>query len=498
LTKASKKERILLGLLLTLFLGVNLWTATHFPVPWMDEIQFVDPAANLYLKNSFTTTAYGWERGTELHAHHPLYSLLLATWFKITGFGPMHARALNYVLVICTVLSVWVAIARSELVPSATYRLFLVLLLLFGYSFSFPYRTGRIEPLLMFLSALLFLLFTIKNRRWRISLLAAATLFFGPAGLHLVVFAGVFTFLLFIYLGRPVMVEVIVIWVALLISTAGLFTFYAMHGVWQNALLAIAPHTATGGIGTFLTGGGLTHLNKLPKDPSLMVLLGLLGLLVIDQIRRGQFRHGSVISFGLGSSIAVSAALLMLAKFPTYYSWMVFGPLSVCLCSVMSRMHASRLTNLGMRTGFVLACITGLPLQLFAVTYDWRDRDYDAVQEIVSANVEKDDRVLCDYPVYFAAKAKAVEVFLPEYVKLMSPEEKNSVTLLIGSDAMITSWRSVLGGEWNITAQGILPKRPTILQRLTGKDMDVGLIGKKYRFRIYKRQAETISLTDRS
>jgi hypothetical protein len=483
----NSRETILIVLLLALFLGVNLWTATQFPVPWMDEVQFVDPAANLYFKNSFTTTAYGWEQGTELHAHHPLYSLLLASWFEITGFGLAHARALNYVLVICTVLTVWVAVARAELVPSAAYRVFLILLLLFGYSTSFPYRTGRIEPLLMFLSAVLFLLFTIDNRRWRIGLLASCTLLFAPAGLHLVVFAGVFTFLLLIYLGRQVLVEVIVIWAALLISAAGLFTFYAIHGVWQNAIVAIAPHTASGGIGTFLTGGGLTHVNKLPKDPSSMVLLALLGLLIIDQIRRGRFRWGSVLSFGLASSIAVPVASLILAKFPTYYSWMVFGPLSVCVCSVLSRMKAGALVTVGVRSGLVLACITGLPLQLLAVTYDWRDRDYDAVHRIVTANVEKDDRVLCDYQVYFAAKAKALEVFLPQYVKLMSTEEKRSVTLLIGSDEALTAWRSRLGGEWNMAAEGIVPTQTTILQRLTGKDIDVGLIGQKYRFKIYKR-----------
>jgi hypothetical protein len=303
-----------------------------------------------------------------------------------------------------------------------------------------------------------------------------------------VVFAGVFIFLLFIYLGRKVLLEVIVIETTLLISAAGLFAFYAVAGVWENAMAALMPHTTTGGIGIVLTGGGLTHINKLPKDPSLMTLLGVLFILLTDQILRGRFRYRSVLSFGVASSLTVPVALLSVAKFPTYYSWMVFGPLAVCVCSVLSKMVAGRLVSLTERSGLVLACIVGLPLQLLAVSYDWHDRDYDAVQEIVSAHVEKGDWVLCDYEVYFAVKAETVEVFLPEYVRVMSTEEMNKVTLLIGSDEALTAWRSKLGGDWNIAAQGIAPTQTTILERLTGINADVGLIGKKYQFNIYRRQ----------
>jgi hypothetical protein len=489
MNKSSDKEAISILLSLAVFFGVNLWTSTRFPVPWYDEVQFVDPAANLYFNNSFTTTAYGWERATDFHAHHPLYSLLLASWFEITGFGLLQARALNYVPVILTALTIWFTVARTELVPSATYRVFLILLLLFGYSTSFPYRTGRIEPLLMFLSALLFLLFTIENRRWRTALLAGMSLLFAPAGLHLVVFAAVFTLLVLLYLGRHILLEVIVIWFSLLISIAGLFALYATHGVWANALNAIAPHMATGGLGTFFSGGTLNHINRVPKDPSLVVLLGVLGLLVTIQITHGRLQWRSVLSFGLVSSVIIPVALLMMAKFPTYYSWMVFVPLAVCLCSTLAKMHDRFLASLGLRAGLFLAGVTGLPLQLLAVTYDWRDRDYAAVREVVTANIAKDDWVPCDYQAYFAAKPRALRVFLPDYVKLLTTEEKRKVTLLIGSDAAVTKWRSILGGEWAVTPERIVPERITILEHLTGKDIDVGLIGKKYHLTIYKRHA---------
>jgi hypothetical protein len=488
-TKPSHQEVVLLLLLFAAFLIVNLLTSTRFPIPWYDEVQFVDPAANLYFNNSFTTTAYGWERASDFHAHHPLYSLLLAHWFNITGFGLVQARALNYVLVILTAVTLWLSVARSGLIPSTTYRLWLVLLLLFGYSVSFPYRTGRIEPLLMFLSALLFFIFTVGNRRWRIVLLACTSLLFAPAALHLVVFAVILTLVAVLYLWRSILPEITVIWISLLISVIGLFSFYAMNGVWENALAAIKPHTASGGLGTLFSGETLNHHNRIPKDPSLAILLGVLGFVVAIQIRQRRFQCRSVLSFGLVASSIIPVALLMIAKFPTYYSWMVFVPLAVCLCSTVAGIQDRAVANLVIRAGLVMACVAGLPTQLVAATYDWQDRDYAAVREIVATNVGKDDWVLCDYPAYFAVKPTVEQVFLPDYVKLLTEEEKRKVTLLIGSDDMVIKWRSELGGEWTVASPTVLPKQITIIQRLTGKNVDVGLIGKKYRLAVYKRRA---------
>ena len=484
-------EALLILGMLTLFLGVNLWTATRFPIPWYDEIQFVDPAANLYFENSFTTTAYRWEGSTDLHAHHPLYSLVLAGWFEITGFGLTHARALNYVLMTGTVLAVWFAAIRTKLVPSATYRVVLVLLLLLGYSMSFPYRTGRIEPLLMLLSAMLWLIFTIKNRGLRLVLLAGATLLFAPAGLHLVVFTGAFICLLAVYLQRQVFVEAAVIGTALLLSTAGLFSFYALAGVWDNAVAAVMPHTTSGGLGALLTDMELTHINKLPKDPSLVILLGVLLLLVAIKVGRGQFRSHSVLSFGVAVSVTIPVVLLRTAKFPTYYSWMVFAPLAVCVCSALSEMRPRRWAKFTLHTGLALACIMGLPFQLLAVTYDWHDRNHQAVETIVDAHVGKSDWVLCDYQVYFPAKMRASKVFLPEYLAKMTPEEKSKISLVIASDEALIRWSLVLGGQWDRVGEGMVPSQTTMLKRLTGKNVDVGLIGRKYRFDVYRRRAGT-------
>jgi hypothetical protein len=388
------------------------------------------------------------------------------------------------------VFAVWFAAIRTMLIPSATYRIYLVLLLLLGYSLSFPYRTGRIEPLLMLLSAMLWLIFTIENRALRLFLLAAATLLFAPAGLHLVVFTAAFVCLVVVYLRRKVLTEAVVIGVALLLSMTGLFTFYALAGVWKNAIAAVIPHITTGGFGALLTGTALIRSNKLPKDPSLVILLAVLLPMTAIKMRRRQLRCNSMLSFGVAVSVTIPMVLLMTAKFPTYYSWMVFVPVAVCVCSALCEIKAGRLATCMLRVGLVTVCIAGLPLQLLAVTHDWQDRNPEAVANIVNAHVGQSDWVLCDYQVYFPVKMRAHKVFLPDYVVQMTYQEKKKINLLIGSKESLIRWSSELGGQWDIV-DCIAPLQTTLLQYLTGKNVDGGLIGRKYQFDIGRRRSDT-------
>jgi hypothetical protein len=495
--KTCGKEVCAILIALAAFLAINLWTSTRFPIPWYDEVQFVDPAANLYFNKSFTTTAYGWERATDFHAHHPLYSLMLAGWFEIVGFGLVQARAFNYGLIVLTTLMLWGAVTRTGLILSSTYRILFILLILLGYSVSFPYRTGRVEPLLMCLTALSFLVFTIESRCWRYALLAACGLLFAPAGLHLVVFTLILSLVILLYAGRKILPEIAIIWLTLLLSVTGLFSFYALTGVWENALAAIKPHTASGGLGTLFLSTSLNHQNRIPKDPSLMILLGVLGFLLMIQIRKGDFQWRSLLSFGLFLSLVLPLALLTVAKFPTYYSWMLFVPLALCVCSSLAKMQGGFFLRFGTRTALAAVCLTGLPLQLLAASYDWRARDDGPVQQIITENVTTNDWVLCDYQVYFAAKPLAQRVFLPDYTKLLTPEEEDKLTLLIGNEEAVSKWRSMLGGEWTLATERAATPGPTLLQLLTGRAIDVGLIGQQYSFKIYKKQINPVSLAER-
>src|SRR2546421_12544646 len=106
----SPHERWLLLLILLVFIGVNLLTAARSPTVWEDEVQLADPAANLLLKGSFTTSGYAYSSRHEIFSGNTAaYSALLYLWIKIFGFTVTAVRSLNYVLVAGAAIFVWSA-----------------------------------------------------------------------------------------------------------------------------------------------------------------------------------------------------------------------------------------------------------------------------------------------------------------------------------------------------------------------------------------------------
>lgn len=485
MNRPSRGELLSIGILLALFLVVNVFTATVFPVPWQDEVSLVDPAANLYFGHGFTTTAYDWQPRTVFNSRHPLYSLVLGEWFRVTGFGILPARVMNYLLTMLCALTIWLSVLRTGLVPSPTYRVYLVALLLFGYFMSFPYRVGRMEPLLLWLCALVFFFFTIEPRPLRIALMGALTLVFGFAAYQLMAFAGLLAVIVAVYCGRRVLPEIVAICLGLIVGLGGAALFYAAQRILPIAFGAIEHESSP--LWRILTTGTFDHRNTLPKDPSYTLLLVLLAILLLYQVRRREFRYRSLLSWGAAVAIVIPVFFLTSAKFPTYYTWMVAVPLCVALGATLATTRVPRSFERVMQMGFVLACISGLPFQLLAVSYDWSDRRPAPAQQLVASRLTKSDWVLADYQAYYGAKTSAAEVFLPSYVGLLTEEEKRRMTVLIGPKNTVAKWRSIVGGEWRVVDPGIVPKRQTILQRLTGEDIDVALIHQKYDFAIYRR-----------
>src|SRR5882724_5295616 len=57
----------------TLFLLINFLVATRTPTVYVDEPQYCDPAANLFLGDGFTSTMWGQGRGDFWCGNVPLY-----------------------------------------------------------------------------------------------------------------------------------------------------------------------------------------------------------------------------------------------------------------------------------------------------------------------------------------------------------------------------------------------------------------------------------------
>ena len=86
--------------------------------------------------------------------------------------------------------------------------------------------------------------------------------------------------------------------------------------------------------------GQLVHHNYIPKDWSVPFLFA--GAIVLFVSLRHQKRAiwRSALSYGILFTILLSGFLLLFAKFPTYYSYMIVVPLAVSICSGLSMCEA--------------------------------------------------------------------------------------------------------------------------------------------------------------
>lgn len=457
----SRAEHMQVTLLLAAFLLVNLLTAARYPFVWIDEVMFSDPAVNLLLGNGFTSSAwYGQPSDAFWAGNVPLHPWLLWGWLKVFGFSITAVRSVNFVYVTAAALLLWRGIARTGLIATGLARLAFLVLLLGGYSLIFSYRSGRYDALL--LVAALFWMHTIANPRCRIAGLFVLSCLVPWVGLQLLPFLAVTGLLLLVFVGWQLLPQLTAAGVGTAAGAGALMLFYRSQGVWESFLGSIRQHT-TVGFFEMLFSGEFRHSNLLPKDFSFWPVFGLAILLTGCLLAQRRLRWRSPLAFGLIHAVVLSLTLVVSGKFPTYYGWMTYVPLCMCVCATLSS-HQFPGWLRGI-SGFALsaAFIVGIGTHLAVAAYDWSDRDYAPVTQFTCEHVKNDDWLHGDHVVYYAAKPVAARVFMPYYLPAMRESEKQRVSVLVIAPDSLTEAVQGLGGDWVSTGARLSPKRGGLL-----------------------------------
>lgn len=236
-----------------------------------------------------------------------------------------------------------------------------------GYSVIFCYRSGRPDCLALLLTTGLIYCYSLTST-WRRHFCFLILGMLSPwIGLQLLPFIVVASALLLLYLGREVWPTIIATLIGAATEGLALVFFYVVHGVLGGFLRSIKQHTVVGVV-EVLISGHLRHSNFIPKVFSFLILFGLALVLTAYQFKNGTFNEKPMLSFALVWSIVLSIALVAAGTFPTYYGWMTYVPLSVCLCSALPDLALSRKL---FATGvcFIGAAITvGISLNVMAAS----------------------------------------------------------------------------------------------------------------------------------
>jgi hypothetical protein len=95
-----------------------------------------------------------------------------------------------------------------------------------------------------------------------------------------------------------------------------------------------------------------------------------------------------------------------------------------------------------------LAVAVGLPLRLTRTVTEWGARDYAPVESLVRAHLGPTDWAYCTFSAYYPAKDVAEVVFLPSYSRVMRPDEKGRIGVLVVAPNESAEVRTFIGGEW--------------------------------------------------
>jgi hypothetical protein len=451
----------------------DLLTYNLYPAVWCDEVLFSEPAINFVQHGSFTTTVWEFQPGNTFPVVNcPLYSLALVPWLSITGTSLLAVRSFNHAFFAMATVLLWMVSWRFKLVNNASARILMVNLFHFGYGMSYSFRCSR--PDILGLNCLLILLLSFKVERGFLKyafllICSAVTVWIG---LQVALYACLACAAAWVLFRRPLLRELVLIAGGIVAGASSLFMFLKVKGVLSYFLPVVvgmmgrhyahSPHTT---VGVALLKTVRQTLTSYLADFT-TVLLGV-GLIVTIWVARGRFRYRSVsvMRFCLFMVISVPAVFNIVGHYAFYYSYMLYVPAILALFTAYSELPIILEAKFQRQVKwFILAImiagtLVGLPLRLAITTVTCRLTSRTEIQRLIDGCVTSKDVVFSDYAPFFEVKHAANVVYAPYYSSALvathiaghdfTPEEKQSISVLVIRPEQSDYLTNFFGGRWN-------------------------------------------------
>jgi hypothetical protein len=446
-------EPVLVALSLAILLAVNLATSTRFPLPWQDEDIFADVAVNLATGQGFVSSVdiCGIQSlGHLWTCNAPMFPFLLGEWIRAFGFTIVAVRSFNYLVFSADVFILWLAVRRLKLIAIPRARLLFVGLMLAGYGMGFIYRSARYDCLALLIASLALLAYSIRPRALRLVVTAGLGVMSPLIGIQLVCYFVVLGIILLLFYRTKVFFELFAFGVGAAIGGCLLLSLYRHFGVLQGFFSSLSTEHQN-------------HFSAFSKDTSFFILLIAGVALLAGTIKNHSFRLESPLGIGLVAGLTIPLGMALLGKFPIYYSWMAYVPLTIAILAAASEenFHPSPVASRLNVSLMVLAALVGIPIQFASAAYYWNDRDCSKIDELVGRSVTAADWVYADYSAYFAVRSVTPHVFMP--YTILARYRDNISVIIVSPRAFNDYAHAIVGGEWYDTGENIIPRGHDLL-----------------------------------
>lgn len=431
-------------------------------LPWLDEVLFVDPAVNLLQGKGLTSTVWYYQGREEFYAGTPpLYVFLEYLWFRVGGWSTAHARDLSAILGLAAGTCLWAATRALGLVQAWRWRLVLVAVFMLGHGISEICWTARYDSLTLLLAVLVPLACCLREQWLRCVALALLGSLFPLSGIQLCVYAGLMGGVFLLLQGRRWLAEMVSLALGMIVGLAFLYLMLGATGVWTKFLLGMAgsQNTLTGRLAKGLLYGDFSGMRDYLKFPSIYFVDASMSVLLAAaawigfHARRADKGVKACGQFALVAGLAIPLLMFLLGKFPGYYSWAAFLPLSVGVVAALSRMEA----GLGRQVGvglLVLSAVVGVPMHVRQVMGDFEPAAVPAMEAMMARHLHPQDWVYADFEAYDVAKRHASLVFASTFGRtkvLPGVPEKERIAAIVATPGRFERALKDLGGRWEDT-----------------------------------------------
>ena len=230
------------------------------------------------------------------------------------------------------------------------------------------------------------------------------------------------------------------------------------------------------------------------KDPSsILVLVATFGA-ATWAAWRGKLAWRSPLAAAVAIALGIPLAMLLLrGVYPAYYVWMTYIPVCVCLCSALAArppVVQPAFARFVAPALMAMACLAGLPSVVGLTLWQWNDRDYSRVEQLVHAHVRPGDCVYDEGAAYYAIKQRAafprVEVDVEvgfRRLGTMTPQQKARVSVLVIDPKQLEMVQRRIGGQWRPCSEVLRPSRTALL------GMEAEYFLNAYTLQVFRREA---------
>ncbi len=478
----SLPRRELAGAILiaSVFLLINLLVATHTPTVYLDEPQYCDPAANLYLGSGFTSTMWGQNRDDFWCGNVPLYQGILYCFFKMFGFGLFQARAVNALLAGAGGFLIWAALRRTNFVKEPANRLLCLALVLSGSVSTLTFRTIRADATMFFVCAMVFFACSLPaGWRGRYVVVGLLSALLPAAGIPMIPYVGMVLAINLAVYRLANLGLLISIATGLLGGIASLALFYNHFSMWHTFLGIVLPFTGIGGVNrggasflqtklfgksfgqeslfTSFFGNPLQFLDqKTLFDYSAALLFLLVVVFLVKSWRIMPDHRRRFMVCIVFMTLAIPPIMHLAGHYRSFYRWMTYIPLAIAvpqLLEIQWETGAAPWLRRVVISGMSVSAFMGIPLRTLAIIPGWQERSTTPLEHVAAAVARPADVVVCEFRTYFALRPRTKLLYAYGLAAggLFSSTKDlpvNEITLLALPPKDVEPVIQIIGGKW--------------------------------------------------